>query len=123
TVRRDGAREFVPGDLRLLTSFANQAAIAIENARLFDETRRRAEEVTALLTTTEAIASTLDLDTLLKIVGHQALRLIDGDSCTLWRAEPDRATLTPLLALDPHARALLGTRLKWGEGLPGLVAR
>jgi GAF domain-containing protein len=42
------ARRFTPEDSRLLALLAGQAAIAIENARLYDETQRQAREARAL---------------------------------------------------------------------------
>src|SRR5205823_12233812 len=44
SVHSDPDRKFGPDDLRLLEMFAPQAAIAIENARLFAEARRRSDE-------------------------------------------------------------------------------
>src|SRR5262245_42259205 len=52
-------------DLRLLNSFACQAAIAIENARLFEEAQRRAQETSALAEVGREISSTLDLEIVL----------------------------------------------------------
>jgi GAF domain-containing protein len=49
-------REQIP----LLTTFANQAAVAIENARLYEETRRHVEELTVLHNIDVAITSTLN---------------------------------------------------------------
>jgi NtrC-family two-component system sensor histidine kinase KinB len=55
---------FQARDERLLASLAQQAAIAIENARLYEETRRRLTE-TAILQTVSAAAATLDFDQVL----------------------------------------------------------
>ena len=56
TANRKGA--FTEADAALVQAIANQAAIAIENARLFGESERRAAEMTAL----SRIATTLDLE-------------------------------------------------------------
>lgn len=53
----------------LLSAIGNQAAIAIENAHLLDETRRRNEELTALNTITRSASQSLNLDEIL----HDAL--------------------------------------------------
>lgn len=45
TVRRRGAREFAQHDLELLTMFASQAAVAIENAELYQQLKERAESL------------------------------------------------------------------------------
>jgi signal transduction histidine kinase len=44
-VRRQSKREFVPHDLELLTMFASHAAVAIENAQLYEEIKERAENL------------------------------------------------------------------------------
>lgn len=69
-------RVFDEGDIWLTTLFANQAAIAIENARLYEETTHRLAETEALRQVMRAAASTLDLDELLARslqVIHEAL--------------------------------------------------
>ena len=61
TVHADPQRVFGRKDLRLLESFTPQAAIAIENARLFTAERQRAEEQKALLDTMRDLAGELEL--------------------------------------------------------------
>ncbi|UCF20543.1 MAG: GAF domain-containing protein, partial [Gemmatimonadota bacterium] len=62
---KDASREFGSADLRRLTMFAPQAAVAIENARLFDAERRRAEEQQALLDTMQDLSGELELSKVL----------------------------------------------------------
>jgi signal transduction histidine kinase len=64
---------------RLLTSLAQRAALAIENARLYEDTKNRLAQVDALQETIQAIASTLDLDRLLNIIIQQATTLLKAD--------------------------------------------
>lgn len=61
-------RAFTPQDERLLVLFANQAAVALENARLFEETRRRADQLAILNRIASALSQTLDLDELLEVI-------------------------------------------------------
>ena len=70
-------RTFTPDDERLLGLFAQQAAVAIENARLYEGIMRHVEELTALHTIDVAIASTLDLDEVLQRVYEQVVTVID----------------------------------------------
>jgi GAF domain-containing protein len=55
-------------DLSLLTTLATQAAIAMENAQLYGQMRRRTAEMALLNTVSSAVNSTLDLDQVLQIV-------------------------------------------------------
>jgi PAS domain S-box-containing protein len=56
--------------------FAAQAAIAIQNARLFEETRRHVAEMDVLLKAGQQIAATLDLDTMLHTIARHAVQLV-----------------------------------------------
>ncbi|HFE66399.1 MAG TPA: PAS domain S-box protein, partial [Chloroflexi bacterium] len=51
---------------QMVAVFANQAAVAIENTRLYEETRQQAEELSILHQLGQATAVTLDIDTLLQ---------------------------------------------------------
>jgi signal transduction histidine kinase len=58
-------------DLEMLESLAGSATIALENARLFDETRRRVTELSTLLDASAAAISTLDFGNILEKIAHQ----------------------------------------------------
>ena len=64
-VYRDAVHPFSPEELALGQSFAQQAAAAIENARLFEETQRRLREVTTLYEASRACLSIPDQESLL----------------------------------------------------------
>ena len=57
---------FTADHARLARAFADQAVVALENARLFDETERRAREMEALFRSDEKIFRSLDLDDVLQ---------------------------------------------------------
>ena len=72
-------------DERLLTTLANQAAVAIENARLFEETRRRASRQVALNAIIRASARTVNgLDDILNIAMEQTLKALGFDMGAIW---------------------------------------
>jgi PAS domain S-box-containing protein len=115
-------RRFTEADLEVLTLFANHAAIAIENARLLEETRQRAAEAAALLETSLAL-NTLDLDSTLRTIGERAKALFAADGCRVFLLEPDGETLRCVLALHERGEAVLAMRPKLGQGVTGDVAR
>ena len=72
-------------DERLLTTLANQAAVAIENARLFEETRRRASRQVALNAIIRASARTgSSLDEILEVALEQTLKALGLDMGAIW---------------------------------------
>jgi signal transduction histidine kinase len=82
TMIRSIARPFTDRQIELATTFANQAVIAIENVRLFDEVQERTRELTqsveelrGLGDVTQAVNSTLDLQTVLDTIVARAAQL------------------------------------------------
>ena len=79
---RPGVRPFTEKQIELVTTFADQAVIAIENVRLFDEVQARTRELTqsveelrALGEVSQAVNSTLDLQTVLDTIVAKATQL------------------------------------------------
>ena len=122
SVHSDPQRKFGSEDLRLLEMFAPQAAIAIENARLFTEARRRSEEQTALLETLSALSGELELSKVLDAVLHRAVSLLGVTGGELAIFEEDTGDLVIVASHNLGADSL-GTRMKAGEGAMGRVAK
>ena len=75
----DRENAFSDSDVRLLTTLANSMSVALENARLFDETQRRATELATINTVSSALASELDIDPLIQLVGEQTRSTFKAD--------------------------------------------
>jgi GAF domain-containing protein len=86
-------RTFSPADAELLSFFATQAAIAIENARLFEREREQRELAEALEEAAAAVSSTLDLDQVLDRILEQVERVVAGDAFSVILIEDDGARL------------------------------
>ncbi|MEK7445681.1 MAG: GAF domain-containing protein, partial [candidate division NC10 bacterium] len=86
-----------------LARLSQQAAVAIEKARGFEEERRRARENAALLEIARACSTTLDLKPLLSEVSRQAALAVGVERCTvsLWRD----GHLVPLMSQFADGRA------------------
>jgi GAF domain-containing protein/DNA-binding response OmpR family regulator len=67
----DHTDAFSDGDVRLLTTLASSLSVALENARLVDETRQRASELAIVNEVGQAAAAQLDLDRLIQLTGEQ----------------------------------------------------
>jgi signal transduction histidine kinase len=82
----DRENAFSESDMRLLETLANSLSVALENARLFNETQRlfqseqkRAAELAVVNTVGSALASELDLDALIQLVGEQTRYIFNAD--------------------------------------------
>jgi len=88
---RATVRPFADKQIELLTTFADQAVIAIENVRLFDELQARTNELThsveelqALGEVMQAVNSTLDLQTMLSTIVAKAVQLSGTDAGAIY---------------------------------------
>jgi GAF domain-containing protein len=96
-------REFSSDEVTLLAGMADQAAIALENARLFEERERRISELTTLNRISQAINATLKLDELLRALHHGIGEVLDISISFigLYDAESRRLTF-PIARDDGH---------------------
>jgi GAF domain-containing protein len=72
---RQRVEPFVDREIELVSTFADQAAIAIENVRLFDDVQQRIGELRALGEVSQAVNSTLDLEKVLSTIVAKAVQL------------------------------------------------
>jgi len=132
TIFRQEVRPFTDSQIALMETFADQAAIAIENARLLTELQTRTaqltrsvEELKALSEVGQALSSTLDLETVLTTIVTRANQLAGTDSCSVYEYDEGRAEFH-LLASDRLADevVVLAKRspIRRGEGAAGRMA-
>ena len=122
SVHSDPARTFGQRDLRLLNLFAAQAAIAIENARLFSAERERAQEQEAVLDTMQDLSGELELAKLLERVLQRAVSLLGVTGGELATFDEFRRDLVIVSSYNLETNAV-GTRMALGEGAMGHVAQ
>src|SRR5207302_1659882 len=96
-VTRKDVRPFQQDELERMTGFADQAVIAIENARLLNELRARTDELArsvgelrALGEVGQAINSTLDVETVLRTIVTKAVELSATDAGAIYVFDDER---------------------------------
>ncbi len=113
-------RKFTERDLRVLELFASQAAIAIENARLYSRQERRSRELMTLHDISLHIISRIDVDSVLGAIVVGAAELLDGPSAELYLYRRPQGDLKSAAStgLSPER---VGGVLQKGEGVAGTV--
>ena len=131
-IRRKEVRPFTDKQIALLKTFADQAVIAIENVRLFQELQERTreladsvEEMKALGEVGQAVISTLDLETVLATIVSRAVDLSGTDCGIIY--EYDESThefhLRASYQMEQElVDAYQATPLRLGEGATGHAA-
>ncbi len=105
---RREVRAFSENEIGLLESFAAQAALAIENARLFNETREALERQTATADILKVIASSpSDLQPVFDAIAERSNRLIGGHSTAVFRFVSDDVELVAFTPVNPEADKML----------------
>src|SRR5712671_4027702 len=122
-VSRRNPGRFSAHHVELLRTFSDQAVIAIENVRLFNETQEALERQTATADILKVIASSpSDVQPVFEAIATSANRLIGGFSATVFRFVDDVAHLAAFTPTSPAADAALQasfprplSALSWGE--------
>src|SRR5207245_11698417 len=120
---------FTDDEIALLKTFADQAVIAIENARLLTEVQARTQELTrsveqltALGDVGRAVSSSLDLDTVLATIVGRAVQLSGTDAGVIYEYDEQRQVFLPRATERLEAdivETMLATPVRKGEGATG----
>ncbi|HQR11119.1 MAG TPA: GAF domain-containing protein [Casimicrobiaceae bacterium] len=114
---------FSDSDVRLLQTLANTMSVALENARLFDETQRRTREAAALAEVGRDISSTLDLTKVMDRIAGHAKDLLGVDSSAIFLPDEGSTTFRAIVAIGDIADALQETEIEPGVGIIGSLAQ
>jgi PAS domain S-box-containing protein len=124
SVYRDRAQGlFTQLELDFLVSLARQAAIAIESARLYTETERRATEMAALAEVGREISATLELPAVLERIVGQARELLTAGTSAVYMLQPDNLTLKAIAAQGIVAHEVLADESQLGQGMIGSIVQ
>ena len=129
---RTKAEPYADSQIELVKTFADQAVIAVENARLFSELQARTSELTrsvqelrALGEVSQALSSTLDLEIVLNTIVARASQLAGTDSCTVYEydEQAEAFVFRATHGLDEEVVAVARhAPIRRGEGIAGRMA-
>ncbi len=103
-----------------LQAFADQAALAISNARLYEEARRGATDLQILHRVSLDMTTELDVERTLHVIAESATRLLNADGAGIYVLDTEKDALVWTIALGSNV-APLGAQLSKGEGISGRV--
>jgi K+-sensing histidine kinase KdpD/tetratricopeptide (TPR) repeat protein len=114
---------FSESDVRLLTTLANSMSVALENARLFDETQRLLKETNTLAEVGRDISSSLDVQTVLENIAINAKNLLNGNLSALFIPEQGGSIFRAIAAVGDAAEELRNDTIEAGRGILGSIAQ
>jgi PAS domain S-box-containing protein len=113
--------EFPAEDKGIIKTFVNQAAIAIQNARLFETVQRHAQELSALYNLSLDITGQLEVKPLLQTVVQRAADLLGANGGGLLLRHPKREKIEVVVTYK--LSTIRGWEFELGQGLVGRVAQ
>ena len=105
----------------LVKQVTDQLSLALENARLFQETQRRAQEMTALAEVGREISATLDLQTVLERITIYASDLLNATSAAAYLPNGQGETWSAIAAVGLDAKEIMADIINRGEGILGKI--
>lgn len=106
----------------LLTSIAAQAAIAIQNANLFNETQQRTEDLDILNEMSRVLATLLDIDEVLRTIYEYTTRLMDTTHFFISLYDADIQEISMPYTINDNQRIEMAPR-QLGNGLSDYIIR
>ncbi len=123
-ILEDYQREHAYGEaeVRLLSTVAASMGVALENARLLDETQARTRETAAIAEVGRDISSTLDLATVMDRIAKHAKDLLGADNSAIFLPEAGGIDFRAIVAIGDVAAEIKNTSIQSGVGIIGSLA-
>ncbi len=121
-IRRLKVRPFTDGQIKLLETFADQAVIAIENARLFQEREAGSRDLAALHDVTAAASRSLEIKPVLDEVVKKITEIFHFDAVRIFLFDEAPETLNAMASYGVPAEDAGPQTFRRGRGIQGRVA-
>jgi two-component system, NtrC family, sensor kinase len=108
---------------RVLEAFAEQAGIAVQNARLFEESLKRTQETRALFEAGRTVTASLDPQRTVRVIMEQARAVLGVASCSIMTLDPASNQLRLVASLDLPEEVMSTVRVAVGQGIAGRAMR
>jgi signal transduction histidine kinase len=108
---KEGGEGFTTGDEEIVRLLASQAAVAIENARLYESSRQWSRQLESLNEVSEALGGESDLDQVFELAAARLRELLDARVVMIQRPIPGSASLVVEAASGDGAERLRGLKL------------
>ncbi len=112
---------FSESDVRLLQTLAGTMSVALQNAGLFDEIKRRTKETAALAEVGRDVSATLDLTTVMDRIAHHAKDLLGADTSAIFLPEGGTSRFRAIVALGKNAQEIRDDTVEAGIGIIGTL--
>jgi len=121
--RRTASEKFTNQDLNILTLYATQLAIAMENHRLFSLAQNEIGVLSTLIVLSANISLTRDQDKILSLITPAAEKITKAAAASCFLLDAENKEIYFARATGPASRKLREVRLKLGEGIVGQVIK
>ncbi len=119
SIESEKPHAFNEADERLMATLANQAAIALENAHLHEETLRQVQQLQALYAIDLTISSSFNQSFTLDVLLSHAINQLDADAASILLIQPHQQVLKSVAAKGFHGHGLEHTGLKLNNSFGG----
>jgi signal transduction protein with GAF and PtsI domain len=112
-----------PAEIKLISIIGQQVGSAIENARMYEETRKRAQQIESLLRVSETVSSKKYLEEMLTLIVKLCADMINASVCSIMLVDEIRQELILKAASGSNEEYLKKPPLKIHQSLLGRVVR
>jgi len=122
-VQHKRARRYRPDELALLSTIANQVGGAIENARLYAETMRKARQIDTLSQVSETVTSNRLIDDILQLIVTMTAQMMNSKICSIMLLDQPTGELRIVATQSLSEEYRRKPNLKIGQSISGRVVQ